>query len=272
MTSSAKSTASSDSLPHKILVEAETVNLEPQALAFASRMAGPIGARLVGCFIENQALIDLSELPFASEVSAGGTVRRLDPERLIKEWQEQAKQAEAAFAAAAETAGLDWGFEVRRGKPLFSMLEAAKQKDVVVLNAAGRLTAASDVARAVRAATNEIHADVLLTGRAQQRRVSSSPEQSATLVVLDDMTSRGEACCRAAEHLASRSGMTCIPVRIESSDLHTVAELVRQLTPSLIIADSASALFSKDDDVTRFSMAAGCPILLLGAERTVANN
>jgi len=267
MTTEDKSAARIIEPRHKILIEAETTALEPQALAFASRMARPIGARLVGCFVENQALIDLLELPFASEVSMSGTVRPLERERLLQEWSSQAKQAERALAAAAQTAGLDWGFEVRRGKPIFSLLEAAEREDVIVLHAARRLTASSDVARAVRAATRDIHADVLLTGAAYQRRPGPANSQGPTLVVLDDMTSRGEACCHAAQVLAEKAGMTCIPLRIQGDDLQAVAEQVRQMAPSLVIADSGSALFNRDEDVTLFSINAECPILLFGTER-----
>ena len=267
MTAETKASSSSRDTPHKIVVEAETVAVEPQALAFATRMAEPIGARLVGCFVENQALMDLTELPFASEVSASGTVRPLERERLINEWQGQAKQAENALAAAALSAGIDWEFEVRRGKPIFSMLEVVEREDIIVLNAVGRLTAASDVTRAVRAATNDIRADVLLTGRAPQKTGTAWAAPNTTLVVLDDLTSRGEACCLAAEALALKAGMNCIPLRPQSLDLQEVADLVRRLSPSLVIADSASKLFAKDDDVTKFSKAAGCPLFLLGSER-----
>ncbi|MEQ9144168.1 MAG: hypothetical protein RLO08_07400 [Parvibaculaceae bacterium] len=251
----------------KILIEAENAAPEPQALDFAARMAGPIGARLVGCFVENQALIDLVELPFASEVSFSGAVRPLERERLFREWEGQAKQAEAAFAAAAAAAGLDWSFEIKRGKPLFSLLEVAEKEDVVVFNAGGRLTASSDVARAVRAANAEIHADVLLTGNVLRR---GTVDVNRPVVVLDDMTSRGEACAHIGRNLAEKAGLTCIPIRSRSTSLQTVAEQVRQLAPGLVIADGASPLFSRDEDVTAFSVLAGCPVLLLGSERDAA--
>jgi len=272
MTADLKSTALSQDTPHKIVIEAEAFAVEPQALAFATRMAAPIGARLVGCFVENQALMDLSDLPFASEVSASGTVRPLERERLIREWQGQAKQAENALATAAVSAGLDWGFEVRRGKPLFSMLDVVEREDVIVLNAVGRLTAASEVTKAVRTATHDIRADVLLTGRALQKSGMAWVEPNTTLVVLDDLTSRGEACCHAAEALALKAGMNCIPLRPQNLDLQEVADLVRRLSPNLVIADSASKLFAKDDDVTKFSKAAGCPLLLLGSERELTGS
>jgi cell division protein ZapA (FtsZ GTPase activity inhibitor) len=267
MMSHEKKATPTQGLPHKIVIDAEAVSLEPQALAFASRMAEPIGARLIGCFIENQALMDLSQLPFASEVSSNGTVRPLEAERLLKEWQGQAKLAEQAFSAAAETAGLDWDFEVRRGKPLFSLLEGAAQKDVVVLNATGRLTASHDVTRVMRAATQDVHADVLLTGSARQTGLFDAVAEGSTLLVLEDMTSRGEACRHAAEMLAQKSGMTCVPLNIQNTDMHEVAALVRRMAPSLVVVDNASALFAKDEDVTRFTLNTGCPILIFGSER-----
>ncbi|MEQ9520021.1 MAG: hypothetical protein RLN89_11355 [Parvibaculum sp.] len=256
---------------HKILVEADTLTPEPQAIQFAARMAGALQARLAGCFVENQALMDLAALPFASEVSFGGTVKPFQRERLEREWAAQAKQAETVFAAAAAAAGLAWSFEVRRGKPIFSMLEAAAREDVVVLNPGARLTPAGDLARAVRAATGEIHADVLLTGRGMRGEGGTrrTPDVTArgTLVALDDMTSRGEACCAVAQSLAERAGMNFIPLRTSASSLSDVADLLRQLAPSLVIVDANAAIFAQDDNVARLSTAAGCPVYLLGSER-----
>lgn len=255
---------------HKILVEADTLTPEPQAIQFAARMAGVLHAKLAGCFVENQALMDLVALPFASEVSFGGTVKPFERGRLEREWEAQAKQAETAFAAAASAAGLAWSFEVRRGKPIFSMLEAAAQEDVVVLNPGARLTPVGELARAVRAATVDIHADVLLTGRGARgsatRRVTDTVPRG-TLVALDDMTSRGEACCAMAQDLADRAGMNFIPLRTGASSLADVVDLVRQLAPSLVIVNASSAIFSQDESVTKLSIAAGCPVFLLGSER-----
>lgn len=259
-------------LAHKILVEADALTPEPQAIQFASRMADALQAKLAGCFVENQALMDLVALPFASEVTFGGAVKPFERDRLEREWQAQAKQAEAAFAAAATAAGLSWSFEVRRGKPIFSMLEAAAKEDVVVLNPGARLTPAGDLARAVRAATGDIHADVLLTGRGMRGVTLRQVETAAprgTLVALDDMTSRGETCCAVAESLASRAGMNFIPLRTGASSLADVADLLRRLAPSLVIVDAQAAIFAKDENVTKLSSAAGCPVYLLGSDRNL---
>ncbi|PCJ69369.1 MAG: hypothetical protein COA62_12215 [Rhodobiaceae bacterium] len=251
---------------HKILVEAVNAMPEAHALELATQMAEPVGARLVGFFVENQALIDLADLPFASEISFSGTLRPLERERLIRQWRGQAIQTEKAFAAVANAAGLDWSFEVRRGRPLFSMLEEAEREDVVVFHTSSRLTTLGDVARAVRAATSDINADVLLTGSTRRQIIGRA---DATLVVLDDMTSRGEACCHAAKTLAEKRGMICVSLPCRNADLVDLAEQVRQMHPALIVADGASPLFVKDKNVTTFSLAIGCPVLLFGSERRI---
>lgn len=250
---------------HKILIEIDSAVPQAEAISFAKRMGDPIGAQLVGCFVENQALMDLAELPFASEVSFSGIVRPLESERLIREWGAQAGQAKAAFAAAAVEMGLEWSFDVKRGQPLFAIIESAAQEDVLVMNTGNHLTSLSDIGRAMRAATADVHADVLLTSARRGIGAGDAP-----LVVLDDMTSQGEFCAHAAEALASKAGMTCLPVRSADTQLADLAEIVRQMGASLVVANAQSKFFEKDSDATAFSMAVGCPVLLLGSERDIA--
>ncbi len=249
---------------HKILIEIDSAVPQAEAIAFAKRMGEPIGAKLVGCFVENQALMDLAELPFASEVSFSGIVRPLEGERLAREWDAQAGQAKAAFAAAAVEMGLEWSFDVKRGQPLFAILESASQEDVLVMNTGNHLTSLGDIGRALHTATSDVHADVLLTSARRGMGAGDAP-----LVVLDDMTSQGEFCAHVAEVLATRAGMACLPVRGADTDLSDLAEVVRQMGPSLVLASAHSKFFRKDGDATAFSMAVGCPVLLLGSERDV---
>ncbi len=249
---------------HKILIEIDSAVPQAEAISFAKRMGEPIGAKLVGCFVENQALMDLAELPFASEVSFSGIVKPLEAERLMREWEAQAGQAKAAFAAAASEIGLEWSFDVKRGRPLFAVLESASREDVLVMNTGNHLTPLNDIRRALHAATSDVHADVLLTSA---RRGMGN--RDAPLVVLDDMTSQGEFCAHAAEVLATRAGMACLPVRGADTSLADLAEIVRQMGPSLVVANAHSKFFAKDGDATAFSMAVGCPVLLLGSERNL---
>jgi hypothetical protein len=252
--------------PHKILIEIDSAMPQAEAISFARRMGAPIGAQLVGCFVENQALMDLAELPFASEVSFSGIVRPLESERLVREWGAQAAQAKAAFAAAAVEMGLEWSFDVKRGQPLFAIIESAVPEDVLVMNTGNHLTSLSDIGRALRAATSDVHADVLLTSARRGIGAGDAP-----LVVLDDMTSQGEFCAHVAEALASRAGMTCMPVRGADTQLTDLAEIVRQMGASLVVASAQSKFFEKDDDAMAFSMAVGCPVLLLGSERDITS-
>jgi len=252
----------------RMLIEADRALHEPFTLDPAIQVARPIGARLAGCFVEDQALIDLAGLPFASEVSFSGTVRPLERERLMKQWRGQAVQAERAFADMANAAGLDWSFEVRRGRPIFSLLEGAVREDIVVLRTNSRLSAPGEVARAVRAATSDIHADVLLTGGEKSKVIDGAGD---TLVVLDDMTSRGQACCLAAEGLAKKAGLVCVVLPCRNADLLDMAGRVRQMLPALTIADMHASLFVKDEDATRFSIAAGFPTLFFGSERAAGD-
>lgn len=247
---------------HKILIEIDSAVPQAEAISFARRMGDPIGAKLVGCFVENQALMDLAELPFASEVSFSGIVKPLETERLVREWDAQAGQAKAAFAAAASEIGLEWSFDVKRGRPLFAVLESASQEDVLVMNTGNHLTSLQDIRRALHTATSDVHADVLLTSARRGMGAGDAP-----LVVLDDMTSQGEFCAHAAEVLATRAGMACLPVRGADTNLADLAEIVRQMGPGLVVANARSKFFEKDGDATAFSMAIGCPVLLLGSER-----
>jgi len=147
----------------RIVVGLDTSFLAREALALAARLASSVDARLKGVFVEDENLLHLASLPFAREISLSGEVRPVDPERMVRAMHAQAETARRVLARMASQAHVEWSFDVLRGRPLASLTASACAEDVIVIRSPD--TSARELGRAVRAATRDTRADVLLVAR-----------------------------------------------------------------------------------------------------------
>lgn len=258
----------------RIVVGLDTSVVAREALALAARLASSVDARLKGIFVEDENLLNLADLPFAREVSFSGEVRDIDPARMLRAMKAQAESARRILARIAAEAQIDWSFDVRRGRPLQSLaLHAAREDTLVIRPQSG---AAREVGRTVRAATREVHADVLLVARGagakgalmapviqQAGRPVARPGRP--VAALDDGSSPGEACSAFAETLAARIGAPFTRLLARGQAPADLAAAARDAGIGILVVNAD--WFGDDDDAARLSAAAGCPVLLLGKER-----
>jgi hypothetical protein len=100
----------------------------PRDLEAAARVAGRIGAELIGLFVEDVELLRFAALPFAEEIGAASAARRrLDAEALERALRVRAAEAERALAAAAASVAVPWSFRVVRGFAAAELLAAASE-------------------------------------------------------------------------------------------------------------------------------------------------
>lgn len=259
----------------RIVVGLDTSAVAREALALAARLAASVDARLKGVFVEDENLLDLADLPFAREISFSGEVRELDPARMLRAMKAQAESARRVLARIAAEAQIDWSFDVRRGRPLQSLaLHAAREDTLVIRPQAG---AAREVGRAVRAATREARADVLLVTRgagakgalvapALHHAGRQLPRPGRPVAALDDGSSPGQACSAFAETLAARIGAPFTRIVGRGRAPADIAIAAREAGTGILVVNAD--WFGDDDDAARLSAAAGCPVLLLGKERS----
>ncbi len=256
----------------RIVVGLDTNFMAREALALAARLAGSLDAGLRGVFVEDENLIALSGLPFAREVSFSGQVRGLDEAAMLRAMQAQAETVRRILERVATDAHVQWSFDIARGRPLAALASSAGADDTLIIR--GHAASQREVGRAVRAATRDARADVLLAARgvAVSAAFASAPalQQGAPstarpLTAIDEGSSLGEACAVFAETLAHRIGAPFRRIFARGFAPADVATAARNAGAGLIVVNAA--WLGDDDDAARLSAAAGCPVLLLGGER-----
>lgn len=260
--------------PRRIVVGLDTNFMAREALALAARVAASVDAGLRGVFVEDENLIALSGLPFAREVSFSGEVRGLDEARMLRAMHAQAETARRILERVATQAHVQWSFDIARGRPLASLASVANPEDTLIIRA--HAGSQREVGRAVRAATRDARADVLLAARgvavssafAPSSPVNRQGGETSTrlLAAIDEGSSLGEACTLFAETLAHRIGAPFRRIFARGFSASDIAAAARNAGAGLIVVNAA--WLGDDDDAARLSAAAGCPVLLLGGERT----
>ena len=96
-----------------------------EALEQAVRLAAELEAELQGVFVEDEDLLRLAGLPFASEVTPSSRGRRLDPLSMTRALRAQAERVRRALERAAGGRRVPWSFQVKRGRPIREALAAA---------------------------------------------------------------------------------------------------------------------------------------------------
>jgi len=262
----------------RIIVGLDTSLAAREALQLAVRLAASVDARLKGVFVEDENLLGLADLPFAREISFSGEVRNIDPERMLRAIKAQAESARRVLARIASQAQVEWSFDIRRGRPLSVLAENMVRDDTLVIRSPG--VASREIGRAVRAATRDARADVLLVSSGAGLRSSLSLPQlerqgmllttqgtlpGRPVAAIDEGTSGGEACSAFAEMLAARTGAPFLRLSARGQSPVDLAAAARQSGVGILVVNAD--WLGNDDDAVSLSAAAGCPVLLLGKDR-----
>ncbi len=122
----------------RILVALDASRSSLVAAEAAAELAARHEAELRGIFVEDTDLIRLSEAPLAREVDLlTGSLRPLQSDDLIRQFQAQANRARRALEQIAHHAGVECTFRVSRGGVAREILAEAAQADLVTLGCLG---------------------------------------------------------------------------------------------------------------------------------------
>lgn len=123
----------------RILVALDASTHSLAALEAAAELAASMEAELLGLYVEDENLVHLAGLPFASEVrSHTATSRPVDSNEMEEALRLEASQAKRALEAAARKAKAQWSFQVVRGQVTASILAAALEADLLAMGRIGR--------------------------------------------------------------------------------------------------------------------------------------
>lgn len=122
----------------RILVAFDASTQNRLTLETALQLATKLEAELIGLFIEDINLFQLTGLPCAIEIRFPyGMEEQPDASRIERELKIRAQQTQEMLAALAERAQVRWSFQVVRGNLTTELLTAAAGADWLLLGSSG---------------------------------------------------------------------------------------------------------------------------------------
>ncbi|HET7825768.1 MAG TPA: universal stress protein [Anaeromyxobacter sp.] len=218
----------------RILVGVDASAASLDALAAAAALAGRLGARLAGLFVEDEDLLRLAALPFGGVVRVpGGERERLDRASAEASLRAVASHARGALERAAASHRVTWSVQVARGPVVRELLAAAEAADLVVLGAAGHgRRSRGAIGATARAAVDRARASVLLLSRGAR--------MGGDVVAVDDGTPAGALALAAARLLAPEGRPPAIACPRTGGD-PAMIDAIARLAPTLVVVPPAAA-------------------------------
>jgi len=202
----------------RILVALDASPHSMAALKAAAELAARLQADLLGLFVEDTALLDLAESPYARELlypaASQAPLSRTSMESELKALSERARRA---LAAAAEQWKVRWSFRTVRGKVTAEIMAAASEFDLLAMGKIGwSLGPQARMGSSARRAAASAIPVLLLPERALA--------QGARLLVRYDGSSASRLAVLAAARLASPE-TNSLTVLLAAPDRERAAQL-----------------------------------------------
>jgi len=119
---------------HRLIVELGNGEADARTLRAVAEMAALFHWDLHGLFVENEALLDLAELPFVRELRLPGYEwQKIEADRIATELRGEAADAQRLLRDVGAATGVPCAFEVRRGDPADEIAAIALATDVLVV-------------------------------------------------------------------------------------------------------------------------------------------
>lgn len=268
---------------HQVAIALDCSTLNRVALDTAVGLAAATGAKLRAVFIEDQCLYSLGGLPFAREISYGGTVgNRFDAQKIGLEIARSARAAETAVSAAAARAQVEWAFDTVRGMLDHALVEAGEGAEILALGSSkpqiGRVHSIAVLRHTLRHGTGVIVAPASLEFASGPVVAILSPGAEAGIMVktaerIAGQSGRPHRFLIVSDDAAERAALHQKLHEVQSSSVEVVfcevnrlAEVTRTLrgqAPGLVIADIDYAHLDEAPSAERVSEAFGAPLLLI---------
>ena len=120
---------------NRVLVALDTSRRDNHTLDTAARLAALRNVELLTLFIEDQDLLHLAELPFASEIErASGTERKLDSLQMARAMRTEVQRLSRHLETITSQLRLRYSMRVVRGSYMVEAMAAAMETDILFLN------------------------------------------------------------------------------------------------------------------------------------------
>lgn len=126
----------------RLVLRATTRREVELGLPLSLEIAAALRSELAALFVEEEAQLAASALPFPAVIGFSGAALSLDPTRFEAAMRREAEACRQMLARAAERARLAWTFEARRGAAARLLRENCAAEDILVLGF-DRLSAAA---------------------------------------------------------------------------------------------------------------------------------
>ncbi|MGD2112402.1 MAG: hypothetical protein PVI50_03370 [Gammaproteobacteria bacterium] len=243
-------------------------------LATAVRLAGTLGARVEGVFIEDINLIQLAGLPFLREFSAWSLAEAtVDSQRMERQLRAMARQTRTLLEEEARKLDVPCTFQVWRGRTGAEALTEAFATDILSLGclsalASGRLWARAGTRPPLRgtditgigvlAGLSEAAARALATAA----RLAGGLGASLTVFLPESGTDR---VLRLEERVRALLGTPGVPARLVplgGADIQRLIQAAQASGSSLLIAEAGHELL-RLGGLERLQEALDQPVLLV---------
>lgn len=275
-------------VPRRVMINLGPVCDSDTAVEAAANLAAAMQAELHGLFVEEEALVDLANLPFAQAFSPRtGRASELDPETMHDAFERRAHACRRALSARAQSAQLTWSFDITRGDALHAVTERATRDDLIVLQQSALGHTSGDLLKLARSVAGQTDCVCVIA--------ESSRRARGPIVAIDDGDEAGISTVTLAGRLARSTGL---PVRVfviaadeargeqtaqraltildgvesvavdrfATGDCGLLASALRDATPRFVVADMQGEPFGGDTDACRLIRAAAAPVILLRGE------
>ena len=240
---------------------------DPELFQWAARLAAEFQAELAALFVEDADLIKLSGLPFARELGGHSAAERpLDPVRMERALQAEARRAERFLTQAAQSRSVRFSFHVCRGRVVRETMAYAETVDLLMFGQPRRRVAFTPDASPPRPRSKNSPIAVVYDGSAAADRALTAAlrlakaEHAPTVVLLPAGGRNGNDALRERARMAAgnrRGNMRFRPLRGLGADVLVAALSIEE--PRLLLLPDRQGLLAEDALESLLSRAR-CPV------------
>jgi nucleotide-binding universal stress UspA family protein len=180
----------------RILVALDASADSVAGLEAAADLAAPLGAELLGLFVEDLNLVRLPTLSFATEIdSLSGEPRQLAPAELERHLRQRAERARRSLEQTAGRSRVRWSFRTVRGRVTTELLAA--EADLIAIGTRGHTP---------RRGPGSTAADVLARARTPVLVLRRGARLGRAVYAVDDGSEAAEAGIAVAGEIARSHG------------------------------------------------------------------
>lgn len=231
-------TAANDHDNCTIVVDLKFTTTIATGINAAATLAAATGGRVLGLVVQEESMVNLANLPFASAtIDSSGKARTFSREQMINAFEQQARMSKKLLSDCAARAKIRWSFSYDKGTSHSSRREAINPGDFLVLNASEyhygthRLLEEIHSCPAGTRGVVAIHSP-LVTSSATHRHLPGASK--APVVAIDDGDESGRDTVALAARIASVTNNALVLMVIASDDdtASRIVQRARKLVPA----------------------------------------